>query len=99
MDEKTAEIGRLVATTRPKLAAPARLARKMREDWRTLRQLAKKAQARVQSARGVQNKLNEMGWIIGKAQDHLALRLGLAKPGTSLTTIGSFSGLEACTVR
>src|ERR1700731_1405186 len=84
MDEKTVEIGQLVAKPRLKLAAPGRLARKMREDWRTLRRLAKKAQARVQSAQGAQNKFNEIGWIVGKAQDRIAARLGWAKSALSL---------------
>jgi GT2 family glycosyltransferase len=84
MDEKTAEIGQLVAKPRAKLAAPGRLARKMREDWRKLRQLAKKAQARVQSAHGVQNKLHEIGWIVGKAQNRVAARLGWATPALTL---------------
>ena len=84
MDEKTAEIGQLVAKPRLKLAAPGRLARKMREDWRTLGRLAKKAQARVQSAQGARNKFNEIGWIVGKAQDRIAARLGWAKSALSL---------------
>src|SRR6202035_1082464 len=84
MDEKNAEIGQLVAKAHPRLAAPSRLARKMRQDWRSLRQLAKKTQTRVQSAQGVRNKVNEIGWIIAKAQDRIAARLGWAKPVLSL---------------
>ena len=81
MEEETAEIDRLIATSRPGLAAPERMIRKLRKDWRSLRQLSKKAQARLKSAQGFTNKLTEIGWIAGKAKDKVARRLGFA--GTS----------------
>src|SRR5437660_11274223 len=84
MDEKTAEISRLVAKGPTRLASPGRVVRKLRHDWRTLKGLAKKAQARVRSAQGFQNKINEIGWIIGKAQDRIATRLGLTQAAPSL---------------
>src|SRR5205085_6715976 len=81
MEEEAAEIDRLIATSRPGLAAPERMIRKLRKDWRSLRQLSKKAQARLKSAQGFTNKLTEIGWIAGKAKDKVARRLGFA--GTS----------------
>jgi GT2 family glycosyltransferase len=84
MDEDNAEFGRLVVKAPSGLAAPAHLARKMREDWRALRRLAQKARSRVQSAQGFQNKLNEIGWIAGRAQDRVIKRLGLAGPVPTL---------------
>src|SRR5437660_2856079 len=78
MDEKTAEIGRLIAKSPPGPVALGHLLRKLRQDWRTLRHLAKKAQARVRSAPGFKSKVNEIRWIAGKAQNRIATRLGLA---------------------
>src|SRR5437764_4480720 len=80
MDENNAEIGRLVVKPRSRLAAPARLAREMRDDWRSLRRLAEKARSRVQSAQGFQNKLDEIGWIVGRARNRVLQRFGLASP-------------------
>lgn len=78
MDKDTAEIGRLIAKRRPGFAASARVLRKLRQNWQSLRRLSKKAQARLQSAQGFRNKLSEVGWIAGKAQDRIARRLGAA---------------------
>lgn len=77
MDHKTAEISRLIAKSRPRLAMPGRIIRKMRQDLHTLRQLAGMAQSRLHAANGFTNKLNEVAWIARKAQDRVGRRLGL----------------------
>lgn len=83
MDEDTAEIGRLIAKSGPGFAAPGRMIRKLQQEWLSLRRLSKKAQGRFQSAQGFKSKVEELGWIAGKARDRIARRLGFsgALPG------------------
>ncbi|HEX3431055.1 MAG TPA: glycosyltransferase [Rhizomicrobium sp.] len=84
MDENTADIRRLTAKSPLRFAAPRRLIHRLGEDWRRLGQLANKAKQRVRSARGFTNKVNEIRWIAGKAQERVARRLGLASPAPAL---------------
>ena len=84
MDEDTAEIGRLIAKSSPRFAAPGRVIRKLQQDWKSLRRLSKKAQARFQSARGFRSKLEEIGWIAGRARERIAGRLGFLGTTTAL---------------
>jgi len=84
MEEDTAEIGRLITKSSPGFAVPRRVLRKLRQDWQSLRRLSKKARARIQSAQGFQNKLDQIGWIAGKARDRIARRLGFANTAPAL---------------
>jgi len=84
MDEDTAEIGRLITKSSRGFAAPRRVIRKLQQDWQSLRGLSRKAQARIQSAQGFQNKLDEIGWIAGKARDRIARRLGFTGTAPAL---------------
>lgn len=86
MDENPAEIGRLIAKSSPGFAGPRRVVRRLQQNWQSLRRLAKKAHARFQSAQGFRAKLDEIGWIAGKARERIARRLGYSSPPVLLQT-------------
>jgi len=79
MDQDPAEIGRLIARSSPGFAVPGRAIRKLRQEWQSLRRLWKKAHVRFQSAQGFRDKLDEIGWIAGKARERIARRLGFSR--------------------
>ncbi len=75
MNDKSLDVNGLLAKpTRPP-GAVFRLRRRLREDWRKLDRLMRKAHARIHAAPGVRSKLREMRWLLAKAQERLRRRL------------------------
>ncbi|HEY1613356.1 MAG TPA: glycosyltransferase [Rhizomicrobium sp.] len=85
MGDTPNEIHRIVPRASILPTKALRVRRRLRDDWRKLRGLARKAHARVHAAPGLPNKLREIRWLLRKAAVRLKKKIGPRLTPVSVT--------------